>query len=353
MEYGLIVAQIYAEIAARLQTSVRSTTITADSLDMTVTVRDETDLLTRENLLELEFTPVSLGGEALGEGFDAFSQGGEGESGTEQSATRRLGDFARLEETKSPNTIRRSDLSREITVSAETLPGYNTTVLSRALAPRLEELSAGLPHGYSVRVGGESEQVNDMIAQMALLAGLGLLLIYLIMVAQFQSLLSPFIILFTVPLAFTGGMLALIVAGRQLTMLDIMGFLILMGTVVNNGIVFVDYANRLRLGGLEKREALVVTGQTRMRPILMTTLTTILAMALLIFGDDMGSELGGGMATVITGGLLYATLMTLFIIPILYDILYRRQPHVVDVGEDLDEEQDDAAEYLAKLEQER
>ena len=97
----------------------------------------------------------------------------------------------------------------------------------------------------------------------------------------------------------------------------------------------------------------MVTGQTRMRPILMTTLTTILAMALLIFGDDMGSELGGGMATVITGGLLYATLMTLFIIPILYDILYRRQPHVVDVGEDLDEEQDDAAEYLAKLEQER
>ena len=84
----------------------------------------------------------------------------------------------------------------------------------------------------------------------------------------------------------------------------------------------------------------------------MTTLTTILAMAMLIFGDDMGSELGGGMAIVITGGLLYATLMTLFIIPILYDILYRRQPHVVDVGEDLDEEQDDAAEYLAGRQQE-
>ncbi|MBR4425151.1 MAG: efflux RND transporter permease subunit, partial [Oscillospiraceae bacterium] len=351
MEYGLTVAQIYAEIATRLQTSVRSTTITANGLEMTVTVSDETDLLTREKLLDLAFTPVSLGGEALGEGLDALNQGGEGETEAEQSTTHRLGEFAWLEETRSPSTIRRSDLSRQITVSAETLPGYNTTVLSRALAPRLEELSSSLPHGYSIRVGGESEQVNDMIAQMALLAGLGLLLIYLIMVAQFQSLLSPFIILFTVPLAFTGGMLALLVAGRQLTMLDIMGFLILMGTVVNNGIVFVDYANRLRLGGLPKREALVVTGQTRMRPILMTTLTTILAMALLIFGDDMGSELGGGMATVITGGLLYATLMTLFIIPILYDILYRRQPHVVDVGEDLDEEQDDAAEYLAKLEQ--
>ncbi len=351
MEYGLTVAQIYAEIATRLQTSVRSTAITADGLDMTVTVSDETDMLTREKLLELEFTPASLGGEALGEDY-AFSQGGEGETGTEQTAPHRLGEFARLEETKSPSTIRRSDLSREITVSAETLPGYNTTVLSRALAPALEELAANLPHGYSIHVGGESEQVNDMISQMALLALLGLLLIYLIMVAQFQSLLSPFIILFTVPLAFTGGMLALILAGRQLTMLDIMGFLILMGTVVNNGIVFVDYANRLRLGGLEKREALVVTGQTRMRPILMTTLTTILAMAMLIFGDDMGSELGGGMAIVITGGLLYATLMTLFIIPILYDILYRRQPHVVDVGEDLDEEQDDAAEYLAGRQQE-
>lgn len=352
MEYGLTVAQIYAEIATRLQTSVRSTTITADGLDMTVTVSDETDPLTREKLLELEFTPVSLGGGAMGEGLDAFSQGGEGETETGQSATHRLGEFARLEETRSPSTVRRSDLSRVITVSAETLPGYNTTVLSRALAPALEELSAKLPHGYSIHVGGESEQVNDMISQMVLLALLGLLLIYLIMVAQFQSLLSPFIILFTVPLAFTGGMLALILAGRQLTMLDIMGFLILMGTVVNNGIVFVDYANRLRVGGLEKREALVVTGQTRMRPILMTTLTTILAMAMLIFGDDMGSELGGGMAIVITGGLLYATLMTLFIIPILYDILYRRQPHVVDVGDDLDEEQDDAAEYLASMKQE-
>ena len=131
-----------------------------------------------------------------------------------------------------------------------------------------------------------------------------------------------------------------------------MGFLILMGTVVNNGIVFVDYANQLRIGGLERRDALVATGKTRMRPILMTALTTILAMVKLMFGTGMGSQLGSGMATVITGGLIYATFMTLYIIPVIYDLFFRRPPLSVDVGEDLDDIPDDAAEYLDQLRKE-
>lgn len=284
-----------------------------------------------------------------GQSEEAAEEGGE----TAEPETRRLGEFARIEETLSAGSISRRDLTRYVTVKAGTLPGYNTTLLSRSLSGPLDAIRKTLPAGYRIELGGETEQVGNMIQQMLLLAGLGLLFIYLIMVAQFQSLLSPFIILFTVPLAFTGGMLALIFAGEQLSMLSIMGFLILMGTVVNNGIVFVDYTNQLRLGGLEKRDALVATGQTRMRPILMTTLTTILAMVMLIFGDDMGSEMGGGMALVITGGLLYATLMTLFIIPILYDIFYRKPPLSVDVGSDLDEAPDDAAEFLERLREER
>ena len=102
--------------------------------------------------------------------------------------------------------------------------------------------------------------------------------IYLIMVAQFQSLLSPFIVLCTLPLAFTGGLLLLWVTGKELSIIAMLGFLVLAGVVVNNGIVFVDYANQLRLEGRERREALVETGRTRIRPILMTALTTILAM---------------------------------------------------------------------------
>ena len=378
MEYGLTVAQIYMEIAARLTTEVTSTVITSDGMDMTVRVSNSINALTRENLLDMEFTPVSYataatsasagsgsGGMDMAAMMEAFGMStgdmaeapaaeAEDEAEPEPTAeTHVLREFAWLEETASASSIGRKDLTRYMTVSAAVLPGYNVSVLARNLAEPLDELRQTLPYGYSIELGGESEQVSSMVSQMLQLGGLGLLFIYLIMVAQFQSLLSPFIILFTVPLAFTGGMLALLVAGRQLSMLDIMGFLILMGTVVNNGIVFVDYTNQLRLGGLEKRDALVATGQTRMRPILMTTLTTILAMASLIFGDDMGSQMGGGMAIVITGGLLYATAMTLFIIPTLYDLFYRKQPQLIDTGDDLDELPDDAAEFLESLKKER
>ena len=203
--------------------------------------------------------------------------------------------------------------------------------------------------GYSVEISGESEEVNELVSQMLKMAALGLLFIYLVMVAQFQSLLSPFIILFTIPLAFTGGMIGLLLAGEQLSMLSMLGFVILMGTVVNNGIVFVDYVNQLRIGGLERHEALVATGITRMRPILMTALTTILAMSMMIFGSGMASQLGKGMAIVISGGLTYATLMTLYIVPIMYDIFFKKPPVNVDVGSDMDEEIDDAAEYLEKM----
>ena len=186
-----------------------------------------------------------------------------------------------------------------------------------------------------------------MVSQMMQLMALGFLLIYLVMVAQFQSLLSPFIVLFTIPLAFTGGLLGLLAFGEHLSLMSLLGFTILMGTVVNNGIVFVDYANQLRIGGLDRREALIATGKTRMRPILMTALTTILSMSMMIYSTDAGNAMGRGMAIVVVGGLLYATLMTLFIVPVMYDILYRKQPHQVDLGEDdLDDILDEAQEFM-------
>ena len=252
-----------------------------------------------------------------------------------------------MEETVGLTSIRRENQSRYITVTAKAKEGENITLLAREVRGDIEAYNRTLPTGYSIDVGGESSQVNKMLVQMGELMALAFLFVYLVMVAQFQSLLSPFIILFTIPLAFTGGMLGLIVTGQQLSMLSLMGFLILMGTVVNNGIVFVDYANQLRIGGLKRRDALIATGKTRMRPILMTALTTILAMGQLIFGSDMGAQLGSGMAVVIAAGLLYATLMTLYIVPVMYDILFRRAPLSVDVGDDIDEVPDDAAEYLA------
>ena len=151
------------------------------------------------------------------------------------------------------------------------------------------------------------------------------------------------------PLAFTGGLLGLLLTGQQLTMISLMGFIVLMGTVVNNGIVFVDYTNQLRMGGMERRAALIATGKTRMRPILMTTLTTVLAMLQLVFSNDMASQLMSGMAIVIICGLTYATIMTLYVVPLLYDLLFKKPPLNIDVGsDDLDDIPDDAAEYIAQ-----
>jgi multidrug efflux pump subunit AcrB len=387
MSYGLTTAQIYAEIATRLSTSVTSTSITVNGETMDVKLVDKTDQLLKENLMDMEFTATDTASQAMASSGssstgDAMASLGAGSSssgmaslagssstgtaasgtassgdmsaGLQQSASQsgteevhKLSEFAELEETEAPSSITRSDLNRYVTVTAVTDKGYNTALLSRTLSKKLDSYAA--PEGIRVEIGGETSQISNMITQMVKLMSIALLFIYLVMVAQFQSLLSPFIVMFTIPLAFTGGMLGLILAGEQLSLLSMIGFLILMGTVVNNGIVFVDYANLLRLGGLDKRTALIATGQTRMRPILMTALTTILAMTQLIFGNGMGAQMGRGMAIVISAGLLYATFMTLFIVPVMYDILFRRKPLTVDIGSDMDEAPDDASDYLKQL----
>ncbi|MEG2939888.1 MAG: efflux RND transporter permease subunit, partial [Oscillospiraceae bacterium] len=175
-----------------------------------------------------------------------------------------------------------------------------------------------------------NQALGDLV-QMVLLA---IVFIYLIMVAQFQSLLSPFIVLFTIPLAFTGGLLLLWACGMELSVIAMLGFLVLAGVVVNNGIVFVDYANQLRLEGMNKREALIETGRTRIRPILMTALTTILAMSTMALGIGSGAEMTQPMAVVTIGGLTYATALTLIVVPVMYDMLHRRPMKPVDVEEE-------------------
>jgi multidrug efflux pump subunit AcrB len=375
MSYGLTVAQIFGEIAQRLTTSVTSTTISNGGETLEVVIIDETNLLTKENILDMEFEESSLAGAQTGAMGGASSQSGammggsssgnmsaiasfgddsddeEEEEEEEKNTKHRLGEFATLEETYAQGTIRRENLTRYITVSASTEEGRNTELLTRELRTKLASYKP--PEGYRVEIAGESTQINDMLRQMSELMAVALLFIYLVMVAQFQSLLSPFIVMFTIPLAFTGGMIGLIITRQQLSMLSLMGFLILMGTIVNNGIVFVDYTNQLRMGGMERRDALVATGKTRMRPILMTALTTILAMSKMIIGDGLGSQMGRGMATVIAAGLIYATFMTLFVVPVMYDIFFRRQPLSVDTGDDLDEVPDDAAEFIEEMKRRR
>lgn len=333
MRKGLTVAQIFSELNGKLTESTDAATVTIDGEDMKIVVKDGRKPLTRENLLDYN--------------FEIQTTDDNGNTVTEDHP---LSEFATLKLEEGVQSINRENQSRYMTVTATVAEGSNATLLSRELQPLIDAYE--LPDGYTIDTAGESDMVNQMVIQMSKVLLLGLALIYLVMVAQFQSLLSPFIVLFTVPLAFTGGLIGLLLMNEPLSVMGMMGFVVLLGTVVNNGIVFVDYANQLRVGGLERREALIATGKTRMRPILMTALTTILAMASLLFGDDLSSQMSKGMAIVVAGGLAYATLMTLFIIPVMYDILFKRKPLQVDIGsENLDDVPDDAADYLKRKEQ--
>ena len=334
--YGLTVAQVYQQIAAKLTTTTTAQTpVTVDGSTMSVQISNNLDPVTKENMMDITFETTVMSAD-----------------GTTSTGTCTLADMATWDTGSAPDSITSENQTQYVSVTADTLDGYNTTVQARVLEKKLNEfaLSDEMPEGCSFSMGGESDSVNFMVNEMVQWLALALPFVYLVMVAQFQSLLSPFIVLFTIPLAFTGGLLGMLFTGQQLTMISLMGFIVLMGTVVNNGIVFVDYANQLRLGGMERRAALIATGKTRMRPILMTTLTTVLAMLQLVFSNDMASQLMSGMAIVIICGLSYATLMTLYIVPILYDILFKKPPLNVDVGSDdeLDDIPDDAAEYIAQ-----
>ena len=332
MRYGLSVAQMFNDINTKISSTATAATVTIDGEEMDIVIVDERAPLTKENLLDYNFEL-----EVTDEDGDTILE------------DHTLGEFAKAEIRDGVASINRKNQSRYITLTALPEEGENITLLSRELEPLLEQYQ--VPDGYTVEVGGEYDAVMTMVSQMVKVLALGLALIYLVMVAQFQSLLSPFIVIFTVPLAFTGGLLGLWGAGETLSITGLLGFVILMGTVVNNGIVFVDYANQLRIGGMKRRDALIVTGKTRMRPILMTAMTTILAMSTMLFGDDMANQMSRGMVIVIIGGLVYATFMTLYIIPVMYDILFRKQPVNVDLGdENLDDEMDDAADYIASLE---
>ena len=321
---GSTVGQVLQQLSADLTTSTKSFTMKdKDGNNIDVDVDDEKyDSITKSNLMSYKFED---------------NNGGK----------HKLSSVATLTTEPGLKQVQRQNGAYVCTVSADIDDGYNTTLLVRQLQPKLDAMD--VPAGCSVEISGTDETIADMLKQMTLLAALGFLLVYLVMVAQFQSLLSPFIIIFTVPLAFTGGFIALAIAGEQISMMSLLGFVILMGTIVNNGIVFVDYVNRLRLGGVAKRAALVATGQARMRPILMTALTTILAMCAMIFSQEVGAGMQRGMALVVAGGLLYGTLMTLFVVPIIYDIFSRKPLRPIDLGGDIDDEADDAAAVIKRM----
>ena len=332
---GMTVAQIYMKVAAALQssTSVSNVTLGGESMALSVDAV-EGSTVTREKLLELEITPDATLSSAMGgsAGSSALSQLSGSSGDTEKDdGTFKLGDVAKVQETVSMNTISRDQQRRCVTVTATVADGYNVTHVTSAARQALG--SAALPDGVTVEFNGENEQIMDAMGQLMLMLLLGVVLVYFIMVAQFQSLKSPFIVMFTIPLAFTGGFLALLVTGIEVSVISLIGFVMLVGIIVNNGIVLVDYINQQRLAGMERREAIIDAGVTRLRPILMTSLTTILGLIVTAAAKNAGTALMQPVAVVCIGGLLYATLMTLFVVPCMYEIMNRRDLRKVDERE--------------------
>ena len=332
---GMTVAQIYMKVAAALQssTSVSNVTLGGESMALSVDAV-EGSTVTREKLLELEITPDATLSSAMGgsAGSSALSQlSGSSDDAEKDDGTFKLGDVAKVQETVSMNTISRDQQRRCVTVTATVADGYNVTHVTSAARQALGSVT--LPNGITVEFNGENEQIMDAMGQLLLMLLLGVVLVYFIMVAQFQSLKSPFIVMFTIPLAFTGGFLALLVTGIEVSVISLIGFVMLVGIIVNNGIVLVDYINQQRLAGMERREAIIDAGVTRLRPILMTSLTTILGLIVTAAAKNAGTALMQPVAVVCIGGLLYATLMTLFVVPCMYEIMNRRDLRKVDERE--------------------
>ena len=237
-----------------------------------------------------------------------------------------------IEDTTSLSAISRDAQTRYVTVSAGIDEDHNVGLVSKEITKALKDLD--VPEGYEVEMAGEDETINEAMGQLILMLIVGVAFIYLIMVAQFQSLLSPFIIMFTIPLAFTGGFLGLFFTGSEISIIAMLGFIMLAGVIVNNGIVLVDYINQLRIGGMTKKEAIIESGRTRLRPILMTALTTILAMSTMAMGVGMGADLSQPMAIVTIGGLIYGTFLTLFVVPCIYDAFHREKNMVMEEIDD-------------------
>lgn len=300
---SLTVAQVYQQIAAAITSETTSSTLTNSGKDFDVVViKDENSDVTKNNIKDIKLTYTDKEG---------------------NEKTTKLSEVAEISDSESMNSITRSDQKRYIKVSGTLKDGYTNTDVSNKAKALFDDYK--LPDGCSIEYSGSNENTMEAVNQMLLMMLLGVILIYLIMVAQFQSLKSPFIIMFTIPLAFTGGFLGLLITGFDVSVVALLGFVMLCGIIVNNGIVLVDYINNLRLEGKERREAIVEAGKTRMRPILITAITTVLGLSTMALGIGTGSEIMQPIAIVCIGGLLYATIMTLYIVPVIYDILSKKE----------------------------
>ena len=300
---GLTVATVFMQISNDLKEPSVATNLSTATDDISIYVDDEEkSAYTRNDIKNYKVKYTD-------------------DDGKEQTVA--LSEIADFEDGIGMQTINRKGQTRYVSVNATIKEGYNITFVSNDVRDNMEKLK--IPAGCSIEYAGENEMIMDALKQLALMLVLAVVFIYLIMVAQFQSLGSPFIIMFTMPLAFSGGLLALFFTGYELSIVAMIGFVMLAGIIVNNGIVLVDYINQRREEGLSKKDAIVDAGVTRLRPVLMTALTTILALLMMAFSTKMGADMSRPLAIVVIGGMVYGTLMTLVVVPCIYDMFMREK----------------------------
>ncbi|MCI8559883.1 MAG: MMPL family transporter [Dorea sp.] len=312
---GLTVAQVYQELHGKIAEPSSAMTLGTDTQDYDVYVRDdENESLTRDDIRKIKLTVTKQDGT------------------TKKVKLSKVADFV---DTSSFQSINRKAQTRYTSVTAEIKEDDNIGLVSNRVKDALKDYE--VPEGYEIEMTGEDETINEAMTEVFKMLALALVFMYLIMVAQFQSMRSPFIIMFTVPLAFTGGFLALWIADMPVSVIAMIGFVMLSGIIVNNGIVFIDYTNQLIEEGRHKKAALVEAGKTRLRPIIMTALTTILGLCTMAVGVGMGSDMVQPMAVVTIGGLIYGTILTLIVVPCIFDLFHRKEKARLREGIEKDE----------------
>ncbi|WMJ77334.1 MULTISPECIES: efflux RND transporter permease subunit [unclassified Sedimentibacter] len=291
-QYGLTTAQIGSEVNNVLSGStVTKFKVDGDELDVIL----KGDNIYGQSISLLEMLPIQ----------------------TPQGGSVPLSEIAEISIEKGPISIMRENQTRVLTVSGSVL-GRDTQSVSTEIESLLSKYE--MPNGYSYTFGGETEQMEETFTDLAMVMLVAIILVYMIIAAQFESLLQPLSIMFSVPLALSGGFIGLFLAGLPLNVIGIIGLIILVGIVVNNAIVLVDYINNRRNRGEDRTTAIMKAGPIRIRPIMMTALTTILGLVPMAIGIGEGAELTRSMGIVVIGGLSLSTALTLVVVPIMYTI---------------------------------
>jgi HAE1 family hydrophobic/amphiphilic exporter-1 len=232
-----------------------------------------------------------------------------------------LASVAQLSKVNGPGEIRRVSQQRTAIVTANLAYG---DLGSAASEIKHVLASTQVPSGVGVSLEGQNDEMDASFQSLVFALTLAVFLVYLVMASQFESLIHPFVILFTIPLAFIGSVIALYLTGSSISVVVFIGLILLAGIVVNNAIVLIDCINQFRREGMEKLEAVALAGKTRLRPILITTLTTVLGLLPLSLGFGEGAEIRAPMGITVIGGLSVSTLLTLIVIPVMYVLLDRK-----------------------------